>query len=39
MPTRHIRLLIRTDGSCTIDAEDFADATCTQANRQCEGTR
>jgi hypothetical protein len=31
---KQIRMLIRVDGTCSIDAVNFTDATCTQATRQ-----
>jgi hypothetical protein len=31
---KHIKVLIRPDGSCSVDAINFADATCTQATQQ-----
>jgi len=31
---KHIKVLIRRDGSCSVDAINFADATCTQATQQ-----
>ena len=31
---KHIRMIIRPDGTCTIDAVDFTDASCTQATQQ-----
>jgi hypothetical protein len=27
-------MIIRSDGSCTVDAMNFTDATCTQATQQ-----
>ncbi len=33
-PSRHVILLIHPDGSCALDAVNFADATCTQATRE-----
>jgi hypothetical protein len=34
MRHKHVRIIIRHDGSCTVDAANFTDATCTQATRQ-----
>ena len=34
MTAKYVRMLIRPDGSCTVDALNFADATCTQATQQ-----
>jgi hypothetical protein len=34
MRTKHVRMIIRLDGSCTVDAINFTDATCTQATQQ-----
>lgn len=31
---KHVRLVIRTDGSCSVDAMNFTDATCQQATQQ-----
>jgi hypothetical protein len=31
---KHVKVLIRADGSCTVDAVNFSDATCTQATQQ-----
>lgn len=31
---KHVKLIIRSDGSCTVDAINFADATCQQATDQ-----
>jgi len=31
---RHVRLIIRADGTCTVDAVNFPDATCRQATGQ-----
>ena len=31
---KHIKMIIRPDGSCSVDAINFADATCTQATQQ-----
>lgn len=29
-----VKIIIRADGSCSIDAVNFTDATCTQATQQ-----
>jgi hypothetical protein len=34
MNQKHVRMIIRADGSCTVDAIHFTDATCTQATQQ-----
>ena len=34
MRQKHVRMVIRPDGSCTVDAINFTDATCTQATDQ-----
>ena len=34
MRTKHVRMIIKPDGSCTVDAINFTDATCTQATQQ-----
>ena len=34
MHQKHVRMIIRPDGSCTVDAMNFTDATCTQATQQ-----
>ncbi len=34
MITKRVKLIIRPDGSCTVDAVNFADASCTQATQQ-----
>ncbi len=34
MMAKHVKLIIQHDGSCTLDAINFADATCTQATQQ-----
>ena len=34
MHAKHVRMIIKPDGSCTVDAINFADATCTQATQQ-----
>lgn len=34
MPQKHVRIIIHQDGTCTVDALHFTDATCTQATRQ-----
>ena len=31
---RHVEVVIAPDGSCTIDAMNFADASCTQVTQQ-----
>jgi hypothetical protein len=31
---KQIRMLIRVDGTCSIDAVNFTDATCTHATKQ-----
>ncbi len=31
---KQVKMIIRQDGSCTVDAIDFADATCTLATQQ-----
>ena len=31
---KHIRLIIRADGTCTVDAMNFTDATCMQATQE-----
>lgn len=31
---KHVKLIIRPDGSCSVDAVNFADATCQQATDQ-----
>jgi hypothetical protein len=31
---KQIKMLIRADGTCSIDAVNFTDSTCTQATRQ-----
>ena len=31
---KHLKIIIRPDGSCTIDAIGFTDASCTQATQQ-----
>ncbi len=30
----HIRLIIRADGTCTVDAMNFTDATCMRATQE-----
>ncbi len=34
MRQKHVRMIIKPDGSCTVDAINFTDATCTQATEQ-----
>ena len=34
MRSKHVRMIIRQDGSCAVDAINFTDATCTQATQQ-----
>jgi hypothetical protein len=34
MRTKHVRMIIKPDGTCTVDAINFTDATCTQATQQ-----
>ena len=34
MRHKHVRLIIRQDGTCAVDAINFTDATCTQATQQ-----
>lgn len=34
MRQKHVRMIIKPDGSCTVDAVNFTDATCTQATQQ-----
>jgi hypothetical protein len=31
---KHVEVVVAPDGSCTIDAMNFADASCTQATQQ-----
>ncbi len=31
---KHVKLIIRSNGSCTVDAINFTDATCQQATDQ-----
>ncbi len=31
---KHVKMIIKPDGTCTVDAVNFADATCTQATQQ-----
>ncbi len=31
---KHVRIIIRPDGTCAVDAINFADAGCRQATRQ-----
>jgi hypothetical protein len=37
MHPKHVRMIIKPDGSCTVDAINFTDATCTQATQQILG--
>lgn len=34
MLSKYVKLLIHPDGSCSLDALNFADATCTQATQE-----
>ena len=34
MRQKHVRMIIRQDGTCAVDAVNFTDATCTQATQQ-----
>ena len=34
MRHKHVRMIIRQDGTCAVDAVNFTDATCTQATQQ-----
>jgi len=34
MPQKHIKIIIRADGACSVDAVNFTDATCQQATDQ-----
>ena|GEM_PF-6692243 len=34
MRHKHVRMIIRQDGTCAVDAINFADATCTHATQQ-----
>jgi hypothetical protein len=34
MCQKHVRMIIRQDGSCKVDAVNFTDATCTRATQQ-----
>ena len=34
MHHKHVRMIIRQDGTCTVDAVNFTDAPCTQATQQ-----
>jgi hypothetical protein len=34
MRHKHVRMIIKPDGSCTVDAINFTDATCTHATQQ-----
>ncbi len=31
---KHVKMIIRPDGTCTVDAVNFMDATCTHATQQ-----
>ena len=31
---KHIRMIIRADGTCTVDAMNFTDATCMRATQE-----
>ncbi len=31
---KHVRMIIRTDGTCTVDAMNFTDATCMRATQE-----
>ncbi|MBU0609162.1 MAG: DUF2997 domain-containing protein [Armatimonadetes bacterium] len=31
---KHLKLLIHADGTCSVDAVNFADATCTRATQE-----
>ncbi len=31
---KHVMVIIRPDGSCSVDAVNFTDATCTQATQK-----
>ena len=35
---KHIRLIIRADGTCTVDAMNFTDATCMRATQEITKT-
>ena len=34
MRMKHVRMIIKPDGTCTVDAINFTDATCTQTTQQ-----
>jgi len=34
MRQKHVRIIIRPDGTCSVDAIHFADASCTQVTQQ-----
>ncbi len=34
MRHKHVRMVIRRDGMCAVDAVNFTDATCAQATQQ-----
>jgi hypothetical protein len=34
MHQKHIKIIIRADGACSVDAVNFTDATCQQATDQ-----
>lgn len=34
MQQKHVRMIIKLDGTCTVDAINFTDTTCTQATQQ-----
>jgi hypothetical protein len=34
MRTKHVSMIIKPDGTCSVDAINFTDATCTQATQQ-----
>lgn len=31
---KHVRMIIRADGTCAVDAMEFSDSTCLEATRQ-----
>ena len=31
---KHVRMIIRADGTCTVDAMNFTDATCMRATQE-----
>ncbi len=31
---KHVKIIIKPDGTCSVDAVNFADATCTYATQQ-----